>query len=57
MPRSVNAVASRARRKKILKAHKGYFGKGSNVFWTVPKTSTRKDFSTHTETEKAKKRI
>ncbi|MBI5917519.1 MAG: 50S ribosomal protein L20 [Bacteroidetes bacterium] len=31
MPRSVNAVASRARRKKILKAAKGYFGRRKNV--------------------------
>jgi large subunit ribosomal protein L20 len=34
MPRSVNAVASRARRKKILKLTKGYFGRRKNV-WTV----------------------
>jgi len=36
MPRSVNSVASRARRKKILKQTKGYFGSGKNV-WTVAK--------------------
>ena len=36
MPRSVNAVASRARRKKILKKTRGYFGSGKNV-WTVAK--------------------
>ena len=36
MPRSVNAVASRARRKKILKETRGYFGSGKNV-WTVAK--------------------
>jgi len=34
MPRSVNSVASRARRKKILKMTKGYFGARKNV-WTV----------------------
>ena len=34
MPRSVNHVASRARRKKILNRTKGYFGKRKNV-WTV----------------------
>ena len=34
MPRSVNAVASRARRKKILKKTKGNFGSRRNV-WTV----------------------
>lgn len=32
MPRSVNAVASRARRKKILKQTKGYWGRRKNVF-------------------------
>jgi len=36
MPRSVNAVASRARRKKVLKQAKGYFGRRKNV-WTVAK--------------------
>lgn len=38
MPRSVNAVASRRRRKKILKAAKGYFGARSNVY-TVAKNA------------------
>jgi large subunit ribosomal protein L20 len=37
MPRSVNHVASRARRKKILKLTRGYFGARKNV-WTVAKT-------------------
>ncbi|MFK8007764.1 MAG: 50S ribosomal protein L20, partial [Saprospiraceae bacterium] len=32
MPRSVNSVASRARRKKILKLAKGYFGARSKVY-------------------------
>ncbi len=32
MPRSVNAVASRARRKKVLKAARGFFGARSKVF-------------------------
>ena len=36
MPRSVNHVASRARRKKILGLTKGYFGARKNV-WTVAK--------------------
>jgi large subunit ribosomal protein L20 len=36
MPRSVNAVASRARRKKILSKTRGNFGSGKNV-WTVAK--------------------
>jgi len=38
MPRSVNAVASRQRRKKVLKRTKGYFGSRKNV-WTVAKNS------------------
>ena len=41
MPRSVNAVASRKRRKKILKATKGYFGARSNVY-TVAKNTLEK---------------
>jgi large subunit ribosomal protein L20 len=41
MPRSVNAVASRARRKKILKLTRGQFGRRKNV-WTVAKNSWEK---------------
>ncbi|MEI9934226.1 MAG: 50S ribosomal protein L20 [Ferruginibacter sp.] len=41
MPRSVNAVASRARRKRILKAAKGYYGKRKNVY-TVAKNIVEK---------------
>ena len=41
MPRSVNAVASRARRKKVLKLAKGNFGSRGNV-WTVAKNSVEK---------------
>ena len=41
MPRSVNAVASRARRKRILKAAKGYYGKRKNVY-TVAKNVLEK---------------
>ena len=41
MPRSVNSVASRARRKKILKEAKGYFGRRKNV-WTVAKNAVEK---------------
>ena len=41
MPRSVNAVASRKRRKKILKAAKGFFGRRKNV-WTVAKNAVDK---------------
>ncbi|MBN2520211.1 MAG: 50S ribosomal protein L20 [Bacteroidales bacterium] len=41
MPRSVNKVASRARRKKILQSTKGYFGRRKNV-WTVAKNAYEK---------------
>jgi large subunit ribosomal protein L20 len=41
MPRSVNHVASKARRKKILKLAKGYFGRRKNV-WTVAKNAVEK---------------
>ena len=41
MPRSVNAVASRARRKKILKAARGYFSGRSKVY-TVAKNALEK---------------
>jgi large subunit ribosomal protein L20 len=41
MPRSVNSVASRARRKKVLKQAKGYFGRRKNVF-TVAKNAVEK---------------
>lgn len=41
MPRSVNAVASRARRKRYLKAAKGYFGARSKVY-TVAKNAVEK---------------
>ncbi len=41
MPRSVNAVASRRRRKKILKQAKGYFGARKNVY-TVAKNAVEK---------------
>jgi large subunit ribosomal protein L20 len=41
MPRSVNAVASRARRKKVMKQAKGYFGRRKNV-WTVAKNAVEK---------------
>ena len=41
MPLSVNAVASRARRKKVLKLAKGNFGSRGNV-WTVAKNTVEK---------------
>lgn len=41
MPRSVNSVASRARRKKVMKQAKGFFGRRKNV-WTVAKNAVEK---------------
>ena len=41
MPRSVNHVASRAKRKKILKLTRGYYGSRRNV-WTVAKNTWEK---------------
>ena len=41
MPRSVNSVAKRARRKKILKQAKGFFGRRKNVY-TVAKNAVDK---------------
>jgi large subunit ribosomal protein L20 len=41
MPRSVNSVAKRARRKKILNQTKGYFGARKNVY-TVAKNALEK---------------
>lgn len=55
MPRSVNAVASRARRKKILKLTRGQFGRRKNV-WTVAKNSWEKGQQYSYRDRKAKKR-
>jgi large subunit ribosomal protein L20 len=41
MPRSVNAVASKARKKRVLKQAKGFFGRRKNV-WTVAKNAVEK---------------
>ena len=41
MPRTTYSVASRKRRKKIIKAAKGYFGKRKNVY-TVAKNAVKK---------------
>ncbi len=41
MPRSVNSVASKQRKKKVYKQTKGYFGRRKNV-WTVAKNSLEK---------------
>ena len=55
MPRSVNAVASRRRRKKILKAARGYFGARSKVY-TVAKNAVEKALSYAYRDRKNKKR-
>ena len=55
MPRSVNSVASRARRKKILKAAKGYYGKRKNVY-TVAKNVMEKGLTYSYVGRKLKKR-
>jgi large subunit ribosomal protein L20 len=55
MPRSVNAVASRQRRKKILKQTKGNFLSRSNV-WTVAKNTWEKGLSYAYADRRAKKR-
>lgn len=55
MPRSVNAVASRKRRKKILKAARGYFGARSKVY-TVAKNALEKGMQYAYRDRKTKKR-
>lgn len=55
MPRSVNAVASRARRKRVLKQTKGYFGRRKNV-WTVAKNAWEKGLVYAYRDRKQKKR-
>ncbi len=55
MPRSVNSVASRARRKKIMKMAKGYFGRRKNV-WTVAKNAVEKGLTYSYAHRKQKKR-
>ena len=55
MPRSVNAVASRARRKKILKQAKGFYGKRKNVY-TVAKNIVEKGMTYSYVGRKNKKR-
>lgn len=56
MPRSVNAVASRKRRKKILKAARGYFGARSKVY-TVAKNAVEKGLQYAYRDRKNKKRV
>jgi len=55
MPRSVNAVASRTRRKKILKQAKGYWGRRKNVY-TVAKNAVEKGLVYAYRDRKARKR-
>ncbi|HZF63595.1 MAG TPA: 50S ribosomal protein L20 [Chitinophagaceae bacterium] len=55
MPRSVNAVASRARRKRILKQAKGFYGKRKNVY-TVAKNVVEKGMTYAFVGRKLKKR-
>jgi large subunit ribosomal protein L20 len=55
MPRSVNAVASRAKRKKMLKLTKGNFGSRKNV-WTVAKNTLEKGLGYAYRDRRAKKR-
>lgn len=55
MPRSKNAVASRARRKRILKSAKGFYGKRKNVY-TVAKNVLEKGLTYSYVGRKLKKR-
>ncbi len=55
MPRSVNSVAKRARRKKVLKLAKGYYGRRKNV-WTVAKNAVEKALQYAYRDRKQKKR-
>jgi large subunit ribosomal protein L20 len=55
MPRSVNSVASRRRRKKVLDMAKGYWGARKNV-WTVAKNTVEKGLQYAYRDRKTKKR-
>ncbi|MGB1205119.1 MAG: 50S ribosomal protein L20 [Chitinophagales bacterium] len=55
MPRSVNSVASRERRKLMMKHAKGYFGRRKNV-WTVAKNAVEKGWLYAYRDRKNKKR-
>ncbi|MHC1707243.1 MAG: 50S ribosomal protein L20 [Bacteroidales bacterium] len=55
MPRSVNVVAAKARRKKVLKQTKGQFGRRKNV-WTVAKNSLEKGLGYAYRDRRTKKR-
>jgi len=54
MPRSVNAVASKQRKKKVLKRTKGYFGRGKSLI-TVAKNRNEKGLTYAYRDRKAKK--
>ena len=56
MPKSSNSVASRKRRKKILKNAKGYFGRRKNVY-TIAKNAVEKGLSYAYRDRKNKKRV
>lgn len=55
MPRSVNVVAARNRRRKLMKVSKGYFGRRKNV-WTVAKNAVEKGWLYAYRDRRAKKR-
>ncbi len=55
MPRSVNAVASKARRKRILQLAKGYWGRRKNV-WTVAKNAVERGLQYAYRDRRVKKR-
>jgi len=55
MPRSVNAVASRARRKRVIKLAKGYWGRRKNA-WTIAKNAVERGLQYAYRDRKAKKR-
>lgn len=55
MPRSVNHVASRAKRKRILKLTRGYYGARKNV-WTVAKNTWEKGLTYAFRDRRSKKR-
>lgn len=55
MPRSVNHVASRAKRKSVMKLAKGYYGRRKNV-WTIAKNAVEKGLVYAYEGRKQKKR-
>ncbi len=55
MPRSVNVVAARARRKRLMKQTKGYFLSRRNV-WTVAKNAHEKALSYAYRDRRVKKR-